>query len=242
MPLEFCNADSAKAKETFRIDDSSNMEALTENRTFVHRLLEDKPNEFTVDLAHVSAKPTIAFSYQVRLNETNLAAQAPIIFRPAWKTDKNNLMLVYHYSLNPAFSSQPVTFKNVILVAHHTGARATGCQTRPNGTHSTANSRVIWRLGDVTLNNTMQKVICKLSGVEGAMPEAGHLEMRWEVDSPPVGNGCSISRFDPKGKGKEENDDPFADEDADPLAVPQVGSWVALPVHRKLATAQYEAR
>ncbi|EKD19655.1 uncharacterized protein L3040_002001 [Drepanopeziza brunnea f. sp. 'multigermtubi'] len=238
---------SVPAKETIRIDNFPNMEAIAEDKTFVHRLDEQKPDEFMIDLAHVSAKPSIAFTYRVHVDEQNMEAQAPIQFRPGWKTDGNKLLMVFHYGLNPAFSSQPVAFKNVVLIAYYTGARATGCQSRPNGIHSAANSLIYWRLGDVTLDSTTQKVICKLSGVEGAMPEPGHLEIRWDMISPvdlPFSSGISISKLDlGEGKEKVENDDPFADESiAGASPVTPESSWTVVPAMKKLASGKYEAR
>lgn len=80
-------------------------------------------------------------------------------------------------------------------------------------------------------------------GSEGAVPEPGHVEAKWEVHGElgeGVGSGISLSRLE-IGKGKEKEvekvDDPFADEG---LASP--GTWLDVPLGRKFVSGKYEAR
>jgi hypothetical protein len=79
------------------------------------------------------------------------------------------------------------------------------------------------------------------------LPEPGHIDAKWELQGSaalPLGSGISLSRFvSSKGKGKEESDDPFADESiANPTTVTLTGNWVEVETSKKLIAGKYEAR
>ncbi|KAI6708577.1 hypothetical protein JHW43_008905 [Diplocarpon mali] len=241
------HANRFKANATIRINNFPNMEAIAENRTFIHSISEEKPDEFTLDLKHISSKPSVAFTYRVHIDEANISSQGPLLLKLSWKKQGDKLGAVIEYGLNPAFSSTPVKLNNLTLVTFYTGARATGCQTRPSGTHQKEKSYIYWRLGDVTLTQDQHKVVCRLTGTEGAMPEPGHAEAKWEINKhsdSPLDSGISLSKLDPsKGKGKEENDDPFADESmVTPAFVDPAGTWSQLSIRKKLISGKYQAR
>ncbi|KAH9221291.1 Muniscin C-terminal mu homology domain-containing protein [Leptodontidium sp. 2 PMI_412] len=232
--------------ETIRINNFPSMEAIGPNRTFIHPVSEQKPDEFTIDLSPLSSKAAVAFTYRVHVDEATMATQGPLLLRQAWKPQGDKLGLVIEYSLNPAFSLEPVAFNNLVLVGMYQGARATSCQTKPTGTHLKEKSLVYWRLGDVTLSQDWHKIICRVSGTEGTMPEPGHVEARWEINNPSsslIGSGISISKFEQsKGKGREENDDPFADATSPGLPPTPLGTWTDIGMHKKLVSGKYEAR
>jgi hypothetical protein len=200
-----------KATETIRINNFPNLEAIGPNRTFIHQVSEEKPDEFTIDLSTISPRSVVAFTYRVHVDEVNLAAQGPLLLKPAWKLQGDKLGLVIEYSLNPAYSKAAELFHNLVIIAFYSGARATGCQTKPSGTHLKERSLVFWRLGDMSLTNEWNKVICRFVGAEGAVPESGHIEAKWELQggaSLLLGSGISLSRLEAgKGKEKEESDD-----------------------------------
>jgi hypothetical protein len=171
--------------------------------------------------------------------------QGPLLLKPAWKPQGDKLALVIEYSLNPACGAASVTFNNLVLVAIYEGARASGCQTKPTGTHIKEKSLVYWRLGDVALTQEAHKVICRFVGAEGAAPEPGRIEARWEIHGStrlPAGSGISLSRLESsKGKEKEESADPFADESVvSPTTVSP--AWVDIETNKKFVSGKYEAR
>lgn len=170
-----------------------------------------------------------------------MASKGPLLLRPAWKPQGDKLGLVLEYSLNPAYGYDPVNFSNLILVAFY-GGKAVSCQTKPTGTHLKEKSYVFWRLGDVSLSNEWQKVVCRLVGLEGSTPEPDRVEARWEV--PGSSAGISLSRLEAvNGKEKEESVDPFADEDAaSPATVSPTKNWHEIELARKLVSGKYEAR
>ena len=123
------------------------MEAIGPNRTFIHPVSEQKPDEFTIDLSSLSSKASVGFTYRVHVDEATMATQGPLLLKQTWKQQGDKLGLVIEYCLNPAFSSEPVAFNNLVLVGIYQGARATACQTKPTGTHLKEKSLVYWRLG-----------------------------------------------------------------------------------------------
>lgn len=194
-------------------------------------------------------KSAVGFKYRVHVDESNLRSKAPILLKSAWKPQGDKLGLVIEYKLNPAItSSGSVTIHSLVLVGNYTGAKATGCQTKPTGTHMKEKSLIYWRLGDVTLTSdgAWQKVVARLTGFGGAAPQPGLLEARWEISSSTgeVGSGLGVSRLEVGGRVKEESD-PFADESA---ATPttatseESGSWVHVQSVRKIVSGKYEAK
>jgi hypothetical protein len=227
-----------EAHETIRINNFPNLEAIGPNRTFINPVSGEKPDEFTIDLSPISSKSTVAFTYRVHTDDTTLSTQGPLLLKAAWKPQGDKLALVLEYSLNPATSVEPVTFNNLVLVAIYGGARAVGCQTKPTGTHIKEKSLVYWRLGDVTLTQEWHKIIARFVGAEGATPEPGHIEARWEIQGTyQIGSRISLSRLT-NNKGKEnEEDDPFAD---DTIAPATLGQWVDVETSKKFVSGKYE--
>jgi hypothetical protein len=175
-----------------------------------------------------------------------LTSQAPLLLRPAWKLKGDSLAVVIEYSLNPAYSTLPEQFHNLGIFATYTGARAAGCQTKPSGTHLKEKSLVFWRPGDLNLTNEWHKLVARFVGADGAVPEPGHVEARWELHGSSnlaVGSGISLSRLEAgKGKEKEESDNPFADAIASPTTATQADNWVGVETSKKLTGGKYEAR
>jgi hypothetical protein len=213
------------------------------NRTFIHPSSSDKPDEFTIDLTHISAKPSVAFTYRVHVDETTLPRQGPLLMKAAWKPQDDKLGLILEYSLNPACGVESMALNNLVLVAIYQGIRGSACQTKPTGTHIKEKSLVYWRLGDVTLETNAHKVVARIVGTDGVAPEPGHIEARWEINSSAIstiGSGITLSRLEPgKGKEKDTSDDPFADET---LPVTPIGNWINVETHKKFVSGKYEAR
>lgn len=218
------------------------MEAIGPNRTFIQNLSAENPDEYTVDLSHIT-KSSVAFTYKRHMDEEISKKASLLLIRPAWKPQGDRLALALSYCLNPESRLASVKFNNLVLVGSYQGAKASSCKTKPSGTHVSQQSCVYWRLGDVTLSTTPQKVIAMFIGTEGNVPTPGHAEARWEVPEW-SGPAVSISRLAPgKGKEKEVEDvDPFADESvASPMATSTPGNWVEVDGAAKLVSGKYEA-
>ncbi|KAG0649368.1 Suppressor of profilin [Hyphodiscus hymeniophilus] len=229
--------------ETIRINNFTSLDAIGENRTFIHPVSEEKPDEFTLALAPISTKPMTGFNYRVHVDETNLSSQTPLLIKPTWNLSRNDRFdFIVEYRLNPAYSTEPVTFHNFGIIARYTGGRPTACQSKPSGTFKAQQSCVYWRWAEMTLTNEPRKLVCRLIVAEGAMPVPSHIDAKWEMQGSAA--GLSLSRLDPgKGKDKEESVDPFADDTiASPAPVTPTGNWAEIETSRKLITGKYEAR
>ncbi|KAK4189497.1 Muniscin C-terminal mu homology domain-containing protein [Podospora australis] len=237
--------------ETIKLNKFSTLESIGPNRTFVGNTVA--ADEFTVDVSHLQSTTT-AFTYRVHSDtETSLAPQCPIAIHPVWKPQGDKLGLLLQYRLNPASNlPRPITLQNLVFVATYEGARASGVQTKPSGTHVKDKHLVYWRLGDVTLTDDWSKIICRVIGEQNAEPQPGHVEVRWEYAVPsaasesetPVGGGISVARLgESKGKGRDvslDEEDPFAD--AGQLSPKDTRRWVDVPVVRKLVSGKYESK
>ncbi|KAM7219014.1 Muniscin C-terminal mu homology domain containing protein [Rhypophila decipiens] len=239
-------------RETIRLNNFSRLESIGPNRLFVTNAT-NSPDEFTVDLSHLSLT-TPAFTYRVHTDDdVALASHCPVVVHPVWKPQGDKLGLLLQYRLNPQFAvPAPVTLSNVVFIATYEGARASGVQTKPSGTHLKDKHIVYWRLGDVTLTDTWTKIICRVIGEQNAEPQPGHIEVRWDYTSSdasnPAGCGISVSRLaEDKGKGKatdeSEEEDPFADDNG-PLspAFKDTRNWKEVEGIVRLVSGTYEAR
>ncbi|KAM0270253.1 hypothetical protein ACHAQH_009493 [Verticillium albo-atrum] len=248
------HADSdTRESESIRINNFPNLEVIGPNRIFVHNVSPEQPDQFTLNLSHLN-KTATAFTYRVHDTTTSdapaLAEHAPLLLRPTWKPQGDKLGLLLQYSLNPAAKVLgPVTLHNVVFVATYDGARASGAQTKPSGTHLKEKQLVYWRLPELTLTSEVQKIVCRIVGAEHAEPKPGHVEARWEytpAEGAALGSGISVSRLEEsKGKGKEvaaAEDDPFADDGLNSPALPPDQRWVEVPLAKKVVSGRYEAK
>lgn len=226
---------------TVRINNFPSLEVIGPNRIFT-RNAADRNDEYALDVSHLS-KTATAFTYRIHSDADgiDLATHAPLLIRPAWKPKGDKLELLMQYSLNPNSSiTGPVTLHNVVVFATYEGARASGAQTKPSGTHLKDKHLVYWRLGDITLTTEPQKIVCRIIGAENGAPKPGHVEARWEYSAGPSSasvTGISVSRLqEDKGKGKElDADDPFADVEAEQR-------WAPVPMVYRLVSGKYEVR
>lgn len=239
---------------TVRINNFNALSALSPNRILVNNV-SSSPDEFSLDLSHL-AKPSPSFTYRLQADDdpAALASQCPLVIKPSWKPSGDKLGLVLQYRLSPEFkSARPVTLHNVFIFATYEGARASGAQSKPASVHLKDKHIVYWKLGDISLGEEWNKILCRIVGEGGAGPKPGHIEARWEYAAPEpagsdtVGSGISISRLvESKGKEKaveEEEDDPFADNNRSVTPSPGMAkTWAEVPTVRKLASGKYEAK
>ncbi|KAK4034744.1 Muniscin C-terminal mu homology domain-containing protein [Parachaetomium inaequale] len=247
--------------ETIRLNKFSLLESIGPNRVFVTNTAT--PDEFSVDLSHLTTT-TPAFTYRVHADsDTALASQCPIAIHPVWKPQADKLGLLLQYRLNPSCAfPRPVTLSNVVFMATYDGARASGVQTKPSGTHLKDKHMVYWRVGDLTLTDDWAKIICRVIGEQNAEPMPGKVEVRWEWAAPAAhgestteggaggGSGISVARLLPEAKGKgkavEVDEDPFADVGSPPaspdFAAAQGRAWADVPVVRRLVGGKYESK
>ncbi|KAL8713629.1 MAG: hypothetical protein Q9225_006740 [Loekoesia sp. 1 TL-2023] len=231
----------AASTETIRLENFPVLEKVAPNPSFVTQT-PSRSGEYSVNLGQMS-RTAVAFKYQVHLEESNLAAHAPVIITPSWKIEPKQTSVIVTYAFNPAFVSpaaRSVTMKSVVVVVNLDSTKAQSCQSKPVGSFSKEKSLIYWKLGDVTLDgyaDTPQKLLARFSTEMEGKP--GSVEARWEISGEAaagLGSGLGLSR---SGTLKDEGSpDPFADESA---AASPTGAWKEVKVHRKIVSGKYIA-
>ena len=234
---------SASGSDVVRLENFPVLEKVAPNPTFITQKLSAS-GEYSIDLSHTT-RPTVAFKYQVHLDDTSLAAHAPMALTPTWRIEPTQASVILSYTFNPSFlspSKRSVSLKNVMISISVEGAKPAGCQSKPAGIFSKEKSLIYWKLGDVTLDGyaeAPQKLLARFSTDGEAKP--GSVEVRWEISGEQavgLGSGLGISQI---GGGKEESggNDPFADESTP--AVSTSGMWKEVPLTRRIISGKYAA-
>lgn len=233
---------SSHITETIRLDNFPTLEKVAPNPAFVTQL-QDRPGEYSVDVSSMNNNATIAFKYQLHLDDSLYSRQAPLLLTPSWKVEPTQTSVILTYTLNPAFSTITTQLHNVALVIYldsnptnPASGRAISCQSKPAGTFSRDKNTIHWRLDDLTLTPgaPSQKLLARFT-TDGEA-RAGRVEARWEItasdSSHQLGSGLGVSRADASTAA-----DPFADEGR----TGSHGSWVAVPSARRLVSGTYVA-
>ncbi len=232
---------SPSGSENIRLENFPVLEKVAPNPIFIHQI-PSKSGEYSVSLAQVT-RPSVAFKYQVHLEDTNLAAHAPISITPNWRIEASQASVILTFAFNPAFVSparRSVSLRNVVIVIGVEGGKALSCQSKPLGIFAKERSMVYWKLGDMTLDEfaeAPQKLLARFSTESEAKP--GLVEVRWEISGEAAAGLGSGLRLSQTAVSKEEGgSDPFADEGASASAL---GSWKEVPVTRKIMSGRYIA-
>ncbi|KAL8882210.1 MAG: hypothetical protein Q9198_000755 [Flavoplaca austrocitrina] len=228
--------------ENIRLENFPVLEKVAPNPTFVTPI-PSRSGEYTVNLGQIS-RTMVAFKYQVHLEDSNLAAHAPIVISPSWKIEAGQASVIVNYSFNSAFVSpagRRVGLKNVVVVINLANNVAQACQSKPVGHFSKEKSLIYWRLGDVSLDgyaDSPQKLLARFTTETEAQP--GNVEVRWEISGEAaigLGSGLGLSQA---GSSKEEGGfDPFSDESS--AAGSPTGAWKEVKVQRKMVSGKYVA-
>lgn len=233
---------SSSSTETVRLENFPVLEKVAPNPSFVTQI-PSRSGEYSVSLGQIS-RAAVAFKYQVHLEESNLAAHAPITITPNWKVEPKQTSVIISYAFNPAFVSptgRSVTMKNVVVAVNLEGAKAQACQSKPVGSFSKEKSLIYWKLGDITIDGyaeAPQKLLARFSTESEGKP--GSVDMRWEISGEAaagLGSGLGLSRSG--STEKEGSPDPFADES---VAGSPAGAWKEVKVHRKIVSGTYTAK
>ncbi|MCJ1380945.1 hypothetical protein MMC17_004054 [Xylographa soralifera] len=224
--------------ESIRLENFPVLEKIATNHTFINQI-ESKSGEYTVDVSQI-AHTSLAFKYQVHIEESALAAYAPVILSPLWKVEPTQISVILNYSFNNAFVSpakRSVSLQNVVVMIAIENTTALTCLSKPPGTFSKEKNTIYWRLGNVTLDaysEGPQRLVARFSTDGEATP--GSVEARWEISAAEgLGSGLSISHV---SGVKEEGSDPFADEGT---SGGSSGLHKEVPVVRKIMSGKYVA-
>lgn len=228
--------------EHIRLENFPVLEKVAPNPAFIEQI-PDNPGNYTVDLAKIT-KTSVAFHYQLHIENSTVAALAPIILTPQWKAEPTQVSAILNYTLNPQFDlrgAPSVTIRNLVLVIRlEPGSRASSCQSKPAGTFSRDKGLIYWRLGDVTLSRDQPVHSVRARFITDAEARPGNTEARWEIageQSLALGSGLGVSLSAPEAKQAVEAD-PFADDDSPALPAPGV-AWRAVPCVKRITSGTY---
>jgi hypothetical protein len=232
--------------EHIRLDNFPVLEKVAPNPAFIEQV-NDNPGNYSVDLTKIT-KTSVAFHYQLHIENASLAALAPIVLHPLWKPEPTQLSAILHYSLNPAFDlrgADSITVRNLTLVVRlEPGAKALSCQSKPAGTFSRDKALMYWRLGDVVLARDAPAQSIRARFVTEGEARPGNTEARWEVsgkESLSLGSGLGVSIAEAQAS-KVVEADPFADEEKGEaeaeVEAPGV-SWRSVPSVKRIVSGTY---
>ena len=231
---------SQTGTETIRLENFPVLEKVAPNPAFIHQVAA-RSGEYTVDLAQIG-HTSLAFKYQVHLDQPSLAAHCPFTITPVWKVEPQQTSVILHYGWNNNFLSpvqRSVTLQNVVVTITLEVAKALTCLSKPVGHFSKEKNMVYWRLGSIELDgyaDSPQKLLARFTTEGEAKP--GIVDVRWEISGQAaVGRGSGLGVSHASGT-KEEGGDPFADDGTVGAAG---GAFKEVPVVRKIMSGKYIA-
>lgn len=243
---------SPPTAQVVRMDNFLVLEKVAPNPTFISTVPE-KAGEYTVSLAHLR-RATVAFRYQVHLEETSWPDYLPIIVSPRWRMEPHQASVILDYKPNPDYhrrttAGTPITLRNISFITGIDGVIPTSCQSKPVGTFARDFGRMAWKLGDITLDDASAtgRLVARFTIDGGAGTTAKHAlsEVRWEVvgdEAVAAGSPLGLSSLEKVEEVKEEVD-PFADEETLSKGAEGMGEkkeeWKKLPMVRKVASGKY---
>ena len=244
VALAFNETESTPTSEfdSLRLGNFAVLEKVAPNPQFITQI-PSRSGEYKVNLSQL-ASTTVAFKYQVHLEETNLASYAPMTLMPNWKVEPKQISVILSYSFNPSFVSEvsrSVMLQNVVVSINIENARAHSCLSKPVGHFSKEKSLIYWKLGDLVLSahdESAKKLLARFATEGEAKP--GSVEARWEITGEaavPLGSGLNVSQI--SGVKEDGSSDPFADEST---ITPFPGAvYKDVPTVKKLLSGKYTA-
>lgn len=231
--------------ESIRLENFPVLEKVAPNPAFIEQSSE-QPGNYTVDLSKIT-KTSVAFHYQLHIDDNNIASLPPVILSPLWKSEATQTSAILNYSLNPKFDlggATSITVRGLVLVIRlEPGSKATSCQSKPAGTFSRDKSLIYWRLGDVTLFSGQAAQSIRVRFLTEGQAKPGNVEARWEISdeqSLTLGSGLGVSMSAPLSEVKQDGEaDPFADIDENaPPSSPAIG-WKPVNTVKKITSGTY---
>lgn len=256
--------DSPSGSARVRLDNFQVLEKVAANPNFVSEAPSDrdkehadeKRGEYTVLLPSISRPaPTVAFKYQVHIDQSNTSAYCPVIFKPVWNLEEFQASAIIFYSLNPEFTSatpvESITLRNLFLTvnldtspADQTSesrevAHATNAVMYPNtgATFRRKHSAVIWKLPELEVKGGEDDKFLVRFSTSSSWPKKGKVEAKFDLHATPASSTLGISAASMES---QREPDPFADEDSRAESPEtQQTTWKEVPTARKLVAGKY---
>lgn len=255
--------DSPSGSARVRLDNFQVLEKVAANPNFVSETptekgkehADEKRGEYTILLSSISRPaPTVAFKYQVHIDQSNTSAYCPVIFKPAWNLEESQASAIIFYSLNPEFTSttpvESVILKNLILTVNldtspgdettesREVAHATSAVMYPNSgaTFRRKHSAVIWKLPELEVKAGEDGKFLVRFSASSSWPKKGKVEAKFDLQMAQAGIRLGISTASMES---QKGTDPFADEDSRAETPETQTTWKGVPTARKLVAAKY---
>ncbi|KAF2031034.1 hypothetical protein EK21DRAFT_99977 [Setomelanomma holmii] len=231
--------------ESVRLENFPVLEKVAPNPAFIEQA-HDSPGNYTVDLSKIT-KTSVAFHYQLHIENDNVAALAPLVLSPLWKTEPGQTSAILNYSLNPKFNlggATSVTIRNLVLVVRlEPGSKAKSCQSKPSGTFSRDKGLIYWRLGDVTFSKEQPAQTIRVRFFTEGEAKPGNTEARWEISGEQtltLGSGLGVSMSAPMNEAKQDGEaDPFADTDENVPPPSLATGWKPVATVKRITSGTY---
>lgn len=256
--------DSVPGSTRVRLDNFQVLEKVAANPHFVNELpageKDEKRGEYSISLPGISRPtPTVAFKYQIHLDQSNSSAYCPVIFKSAWNLEEFQASAIVFYSLNPEFISavpgESAVLKNLVLTVNldtspedeatkqpREVVHATGAAMHPStgATFRRKHSAVIWKAPELEVKPGEDGKFLVRFSTSSSWPRKGKVEAKFELPMAKPGSGLAISTAPERADSPQRGTDPFADEGGVSSLPPHSsGTWNGVPTTRKLVTGRY---
>lgn len=239
---------SPQTSQIVRVDNYALFEKIATNPAFLSPV-SDKAGEYSIFLPHLH-KTTVAFKYQLHLEETSWSEYLPMIISPMWRVEPHQASVILTYKPNPNYRQstsvdKPITLRNITFITGVDGAVPASCQSKPVGTFSREMGRIAWKIGDLTLGSTSGtgKLVARFlidagAGV-GVKPVPS--EMKWEIvgdEAVKAGSPLGLSTLESVEEASEEVN-PFADEESMSKSGKSRTPWREVGMVKRIISGKY---
>ncbi|RLL93628.1 hypothetical protein CFD26_102134 [Aspergillus turcosus] len=255
------NASSGTTADTARVrlENFQVLEKVAANPHFVQEEKgsgDEKRGEYSVLLSNISrSSPTVAFKYQVHMDQSEASTYCPVIFKPAWNLEEFQASVIIFYSMNSSFASsvprESITLKNLTLTVNldtspeegRETAHATSAVMYPNAgaAFRRKQSAVTWKIPELEVRAGADGKLLVRFATSTSWPRKGKVDAKFELQTADAGSRLGISTASQSEDTPQKATDPFADEDGSLQAsdAPSVSAWKEVPTVRKLVAGKY---
>nr|CAF32082.1 hypothetical protein AfA34E6.110c [Aspergillus fumigatus] len=249
------NASSGTTPENARVrlDNFQVLEKVAANPHFVQEEKgsgDEKRGQYSVLLSNITrSSPTVAFKYQVHIDQLEASIYCPVIFKPAWNLEEFQASVIIFYSMNSSFASsvprESITIKNLTLTVNldtspeegREPAHATSAVMYPNSgaTFRRKQSAVTWKIPELEVRTGADGKLLVRFATSTSWPRKGKVDAKFELQTADAGSRLGISTMSQHEDTPQTGTDPFADEDGSLQASDSLStSWEEVPTVRKL--------
>lgn len=231
-----------------RLDNFQLLEKVAANPSFVtssasekgKETEEERAGQYSVAVSSISKSiPTVAFKYQLHVEDSNISTYSPIVFHPVWQIQDTQASVIINYSLNPLLITQSLILKNVVVTINidtstdsSNPTKTTNALMAPSAGASFKRKQalVAWRMPELSVTADAEPAKQRLLArfiTTGSKPGPGKVEAKWEItrssmtETTWAGSELGVSVLE----GVEA--DPFADETT-AGASPAEQKWIGL--------------